>query len=215
MAGPEFISATCYWLEIPHIPPSTPLLCPCSNHIDPYGDHIIGCAHGPYRIRRHDALRNTIFHTLREDNPNVLLEQRVSGDSGTRPGDIYHPDFDNGRPTFFDVSICSSLQPGNITNAVYNAGAAAAAGEASKDEKHQTSVEASGGSFIPLVVESLGVWTPFAKKSLKSIATRSSLGRGLSVLQAYNLLLQQLSIQLWAYNAKMICHRLSTLPLPP
>ena len=97
MAGPEFISATRYWLGIPHIPPSTPLLCPCSNHIDPYGDHIIGCAHGPYRIRRHDALRNTIFHTLREDNPNVLLEQRVSGDSGTRPGDIYHPDFDNGR----------------------------------------------------------------------------------------------------------------------
>ena len=120
-----------------------------------------------------------------------------------------------GGPTFFDVSICSSLQPGNITNAVYNAGAAAAAGEALKDEKHQTSVEASGGSFIPLVVESLGVWTPFAKKSLKSIATRSSLGRGLSVLQAYNLLLQQLSIQLWAYNAKMIRHRLSTLPLPP
>ena len=174
LSGPEFIIASRHWLGIPHLPPSTPLLCPCSNHLDQFGDHILGCSHGPYRIKRHDALRDVLYHTLRQDNPNVLLEQKVSGDSGSRRGDIFHPEFDHGKATYFDVSVHSSLQPSNITRATHTAGVAAATGELLKDSQHQATVEASGGSFIPLVVESLGLWTPFAKKTLKSIATRSA-----------------------------------------
>ena len=213
LSGPEFITASRHWLGIPHLPPSTPLLCPCSNHLDQFGDHILGCSHGPYRIKRHDALRDVLYHTLRQDNTNVLLEQRVSGDSGSRPGDIFHPEFDHGKATYFDVSVRSSLQPSNITRATHTAGVAAATGELLKDSQHQATVEASGGSFIPLVVESLGLWTPFAKKTLKSIATRSAFKSGLPSHLAFKQLLQQLSSQLWAQNARMILHRLSTLPL--
>ena len=40
------------------------------------------------------------------------------------------------------------------------AGAAGEAGEVEKDSRHEEDVTASGGIFFPLVVESLGLWTP-------------------------------------------------------
>ncbi len=103
------------------------------------------------------------------DNQNVKIEQSAGGPSYTRPGDVYHPDFDNGKPAVFDVSIC-------------NTGKIAEQGEMSK---HLQSVERSNAvedSFYPLVVETMGLWTPFA---LNTIATRASLRRGLSEKQAF------------------------------
>ena len=44
---------------------------------------------------------------------------------------------------------------------------AAAAGEVAKDEKHLAAVEKVGSDFIPLVVKTFGVWTPFALKTLE------------------------------------------------
>ena len=103
---------------------------------------------GPYRIRRHDALRDVIYHALKLDNQNVKIEQRVNGDSNTRPGDIYHPDFDNGSHLIFDISVSNVLQPSTISTAV-NAGAIAKSREISKDNKHRSVVETAGGSFFP------------------------------------------------------------------
>ena len=41
-----------------------------------------------------------------------------------------------------------------------NAGAAAVVGEIEKKQKHEAHVERAGGRFYPLVMETLGVWTP-------------------------------------------------------
>ena len=83
------------------------------------------------------------------------------------------------------------------------------------DMRHAASVEATGGVFVPLVVESLGVWTPFAKKILSRIAARSIVHNRLSMVEASRNLLQQLCVKLWAYNAKMILSRFSLFPSPP
>ena len=73
---------------------------------------------------------------------------------------IFHPDFANGRPTYFDVSARNTLQPGNLNHASMQAGAAAAAcREVEKDLKHAANVENVGGRFYPLVMETLGVCT--------------------------------------------------------
>ena len=58
--GSEFNIAFQIWLGILLIPPSSSLICPCTQFIDQYGDHFLGCSCGPYRIRRHDALRDVI-----------------------------------------------------------------------------------------------------------------------------------------------------------
>ena len=52
-------------------------------------------------------------------------------------------------------------------------------GEALKDARHKLSVEKVGGIFVPLVVKTLRLWTPFAKKILKAIA--SSIGKELII----------------------------------
>ena len=122
------------------------------------------------RIRRHDALVNIIYNALSQDHPGVLKEQRASYDDGLRPGDVFHPDFQHGRPAYFDVSIHCTTQPAFISSCASCAEVAAAAGEVAKDDKHLAAVEKVGSDFVPLVVETFGVWTPFALKTLQNIA---------------------------------------------
>ena len=121
-------------------------------------------------IRRHDAL----FKALSKDNKSG--EQRVSGDSNSRPGDIYHLDFSSGK---HNVSVTNTLQSGMIN--IGTAGGAGLEAEARKDDKHACIVERAGGVFIPLVVETMGNWTPFALKSIRAITARSTVHSGLDV----------------------------------
>ena len=39
----------------------------------------------------------------------------------------------------------------------------------------------AGGDFIPLVVESFGIWTPFALSVLRCIADRTTTGSGINL----------------------------------
>ena len=202
MPSSEFIVSLRTWLGIPILTANA--RCSCGTPLDTHGDHLLGCGSGPFRIRCHDALCGIIWHALLQDNPNASREQRVAGDSQRRPGDVHHPDFLDGRPTFFDISVRNSLQPNHLNEASTSAGVAAAAGEAEKDAKHRSSVEQGGGRFVPFVVESLGLWSPYARPMLKRIASRSTFKNGLSSSAAQRNLLEQLSVTLFSYNAKMI-----------
>ena len=61
-----------------------------------------------------------------------------------------------------------------------------------------------GADFILLVVETFGVWTPFVLRSLNIIADRTTPRSGVPLKLARKNLLQQLSVALWTYNARMI-----------
>ena len=83
----------------------------------------------------------------------MLHQQRVSGDHQSQPGDLYHPNFCQGRPAFFGVSVCNTLSPSIISHASVSAGAAAATGEALKGKHHKNNVVAAGALLYPLNVE--------------------------------------------------------------
>ena len=76
-----------------------------------------------------------------------------------------------------------------------------------KDARHAASVEGVGGVFSPLVVDALGLWTLFARKTLQQIAARTTV--------AFHNLIQQLSVKLWSFNAKKLLYHLSLMPSPP
>ena len=200
--GPEFVVGLRLWLGIPLFPLSP--LCVCLTSIDQFGDHLLECSHGPMRIRRHDALVDIVCHALSQSHSGVLKEQRVSYEDNSRPGDVYHPDFQHGRPAYFDVSVRSTTQPSHISFSSSCAGVAAAAGELAKDQRHQDAVEEAGCDFVPLVVETFGFWLPFALQTLRTIAERTTARSGASTKQARKHLLQQLSVSLWTNNARMI-----------
>ena len=94
-----------------------------------------------------------------------------------------------------------TTQSAIISSSTSQAGVAAAAGE---DNQYLDSVTRCGGDFIPLVCESFGVWTPYALSTLFMIADRSTVSNGLLRKLARRQSLQQPSVTLCHYNAKMI-----------
>ena len=84
------------------------------------------------------------------DNKEARREQTCSGSSRARPGDIFHPDFADSRPAFFDVTM-------------------------EKDYKHEDLVLKCSGQFFPLAVESFGFWTPACLQTLRTIAAKTTM----------------------------------------
>ena len=76
-------------------------------------------------------------------------EQRCSSFDVSRPDDIYHPDFLEGKLGYFDVTVCNSLQPSHIIKATTKAGSAPEVAEYNKDIQHESEVTAAGGVSIP------------------------------------------------------------------
>ena len=107
--------------------------------------------HSKLRIKRHDSLCEILFHALSTDNSNYRRKQRYSSVNMSRPGDMFHPDFDQGLPMYFDISVQNSLQPSYIMQGAAHSGIAAEAGELKKDIRHNSLVSASGSVSIPLL----------------------------------------------------------------
>ena len=85
--GPELVVGLRLWLGVSLFPSSQ--LCTYLSSIDCFGDHLLGCSHGPMRICRDDVLFIILHHALLQDHPEALKEQRTSFDDNSRPGDIF------------------------------------------------------------------------------------------------------------------------------
>ena len=134
------------------------------------------------RTKRHNSLRDIVFHHLLSDDSGCKLEQGCSAFNYKKPGDIFHPDF-------LDMA-CQHITLRNsqfITVAATCPGAAADAGEREKDKKHNDDVTHAGALFYPLVVESLGFWSAHSLETLKIIAKRAALHNNITVMQSVGL----------------------------
>ena len=91
-------------MGIPIFPFPNSKRCPCGNTVDKFGDHLLGCNQGQsVATKRHDALCKVVYNALLTDNSRCRREARCSSSKETRPGDVYHPDFERGLPA------CNSL----------------------------------------------------------------------------------------------------------
>ena len=181
----DFSVALWIWLGIPIFPSPNSKRCPCGNIIDKFGDHLLGCNQGQsLTTKRHDALCEVVYNALLTDDSRCRREARCSSSNQTRPGDVYHPDFERGLPAYFDLSVRSSLQPSFLTQAASHPGAASEAGEMEKDERHHLNVSSTGSFFHPLVVKTLGLWTASSLQVLKIIARRASFKHNVSISQS-------------------------------
>ena len=155
--------------------PSDAKRCTCGAIIDKFGDHLLGCSQEQnLRMKRHNALCEVVFNALLEDDSRCRREVRCSSTSNSSHGDIFYPNFEHGHPTYFDLTVRNSLQPSYLVQAATCPRAAAAAGEIEKDQRQDVMVSNTEGIFHPLVVESLGLWTPNSLQVLTIIARRAS-----------------------------------------
>ena len=97
------------------------------------------------------------------------------------------------------------MQPAYVAKSAISAGAAAMAGEEEKDHRHDSEVNAAGGYFYPIIVESFGLWTSSSLATLKVIASKTTAKSRISFSSAVSNLLQQLSVRLFQFSARMIC----------
>ena len=172
----------------------------CGVVLDGHGDHILGCGDGPLRNRQHDAICDLLWHALVQDLSGCKKEQRC-GVGLDRPGDVFHPDFQFGKSAYFDVSVCHPLQDSLLCLSAATAGVAAGCGEADKESRHEAAVRDAGGIFIPLVVETLCLWSPnsLAVLSVALHTTSKSMQYCTSPALAFCHFLEQLSVCLWGY----------------
>ena len=206
----EFVTASRVWLGLSLFPsPPNAVRCTCDLVLDKFGDHLLGCGRRALRTKRHNSLRDIVFHHLLSDDSGCKLEQGCSTFNYKKPGDIFHPDFLDGLPAYFDITVRNSLLPQFITVAATCPGAAADAGEKEKDKKHNDDVTHAGALFYPLVVESLGFWSAHSLEMLKIIAKRAALHNNITVSQSVCNLHEQLSVCLWKNNARLILDRQS------
>ena len=193
MSRNEFVTAAKVWLGLPVLP--VDLRCTCGRALCEFGDHLLGCRGlSGLRIRRHDELKSILFHALLLDDRRAKMEQRCAGDGKARPGDVYHPNFLEGKPAYFDISVRNTLQPQFLNQAAAKPGAAGIAGEEEKDEKNNKIVESCGGKFYPLVVETLGMWTSFGLEMIKIVASRVALTQNQGLGQAVRELHERFSV---------------------
>ena len=170
--------------------------------VDIEGDHLLGCRQDPIRSSRHDAIRDMPSYrmTMVLGKNSVVGLMRTTG-----PGDVFHPNSFNSRPAYFDVTVRNSFQPKSIQHSAITGGAAARAGEEEKDLRHEEEVESGGGTFFLLVVESFGIWSDGSLRSLRLIARKTTTRCTFPFTLAFSNLMQQLSVRLWQFNARMIC----------
>jgi len=130
----------------------------------------------PILIRRHGALVDIVYHVLSQSHTGTHKEDQ------SRPGDVYHPDFQHGHPAYLTYQyVVLPMQALYISSCSSCAWVAASAGELAKVQRHRDTVEEAGCDFIPLVVETFGVWSPFALKFINIIADRTTARSGSSI----------------------------------
>ena len=187
---------------------SDSICCSCGSVVDQFGDHLLDCGHGPLRIRQHDALCDIVFHALLQDNSGCKRGQHC-GSGLDCPGDVYHSDFLHGKPAYFDVTVCNPLQDSILSQSAVTAGVAASRGKVEKDAHHEEAMLSAGGSFIPLAVKTLGLWSPASLRTLREVAVRTTNRSGASTVLACCHFIEQLSICLWRHNSHMFLHLFS------
>ena len=72
-----------------------------------------------------------------------------------------------------------------------------------KDGKHEEEVNAAGGLFFPLIVETLGLWTPNSLRIIKLIVSKAASINGWNSVTSSSKKPSSF-IRLWVSNARML-----------
>jgi len=102
------------------------------------------------------------------------------------------PRFQCGRPAYFDVSVHCTTQPSYISSISPCAGVAVAAGRWTRTRNIKM-LWRRQGVFIPLMVETSGVWSPFALRMLQTIVNCTTTRCGTFTKLARSHFLEQFS----------------------
>jgi len=228
-----FIAMLQRWLRIPFA--DSDLECPCCDGVlDRFGDHALVCSCGGDRTRRHNLLRNMVYHAASAarlcpelERPGLLPHRPLHGSSyengsapgeqdsdpgARRPADVYIPRWRSGPPAAWDFAVTSGLRVDSVAASSQDSGAVCSKYEdfkcSYKDTK--TLCQGQGITFIPMIVEATGGgWGKMARCVWSELAKSSALATG--ELESNStcaiMLHQRLSMTLHRENARACLRR--------
>ena len=135
-------------------------------------------------------------------------EVHVDG-SNHRPGDIYFPNWSNGKSLAVDVTVSHPSQgnPSMLASAEDNASLRSAEKAAkAKVTKHGPRCAAQNVTFLPLAVCAFGGWLTAGEEFVNTLAGRIAEVTGVRKSVATAQLWQRLSLTLWRSNAQAVLH---------
>ena len=209
--------------------------CPCCDGVlDRFGDHALACCGGGDRTRRHNLLRNMVFHAAEAANlhpeiekPGLLPLRPLWGstfDNGSpmcehdsnrslrRPADVYIPRWRSGPSAAWDFAVTSGLRLDALVDATTGSDAVTAKYEDFKCSHLDTKAQcqSQGITFVPMIVEAVGGgWGKSARCVWSELAKSSALATGELETESSSavLLRQRLSMALHRESARACLKR--------
>ena len=155
----------------PGAPVVRPHVCVGGLTVSADGHHGLSCRHGSGRYSRHNQVNDLLCRafisadTLATREPHSLC---IS--SGKRPDGVTQVPWRRGRCLAWDVTCPDTYAMSHIQASSTQAGLAAAAAEAKKKQKYADII--SGVDFVPVAIETSGVWGEQAIELVMEIGRR-------------------------------------------
>jgi hypothetical protein len=180
---------------------------------DAFGHHSLCCTAAGDHTRRHNDLRDLVFHRAVAAGlaPEVEPPGLIREDLLMRPADVLLPRWTRGRATALDIGVVFPLQDRTVVAAARpGSGGLVAIGdmEHSKYLKNQGLCNSNEIAYHPVVCDTLGAWSPAALALFRALASKVAARslRPVSVEAAE--FQQQLSVTLQRANARAILRRM-------
>jgi hypothetical protein len=173
----------------------------CGSQMDAMGDHALCCAHnGMYR--RHNHIRDTLFHLSASAHWNPALEQALPGTS-TRPADILLRGL-SVKPVAVDVTVTHPLRLSASVAVRVGTVSAAAESERHKVSVNKVACAAAGWDFLPFGVDALGGLGPSARSLCQKLAKHLAMQAGASTSSTALSVGQHISLALAKGRGEML-----------
>ena len=196
--------------------------------MDIYGDHCLVCSNGGERTKRHNLLRNHVYHFCAGaglapelEKPGLLMPRPYMGalpedgkavedPSARRPADVFLPRWRHGTPVALDFAVTSGLRSDSVVASAQDAASPLRAYEDFKRthlDTHRTCA-AEGITFIPVIAEADGGgWGTEAQKVFYNLAKAKTSLTGETKNTHLSQLYQSLGFILHRENARSILRR--------
>ena len=143
----------------------------CGNIVDDKGLHSLSCRFSKGRHPRHSAINNIIKRSLDAARiPSQCEPLGLSRSDGKRPDGASIVPWKGGKTLVWDVTCPDTLAPSYTALSTREAGAVAEEAERRKNIKYAHLEH--DHHFIPVAVESLGVFSPQAKSFIEELGRR-------------------------------------------
>ena len=173
----------------------------CGADVNHLGTHGLSCVRSEGRHHRHAALNDIVHRALTAAHiPSRLEPSGIFRSDGKRPDGITVVPWKSGRLLVWDATCPDTFAPSYLPSAASGVGAVASAAEERKKRKYSHLDRCH--SFVPVAIETTGVFGPDTVQFLRE------LGRRLQLVSAdhnsFTYLVQRLSVAVQRGNAASV-----------